>query len=205
MSNFLRYTFDVEKFPHALAYLLHRVGPSTRLRIAKLLYLADRMHLVLHGRPILGDRYVALSSGPAPSMAIDILEDLGVMSMAEVRDLQVPTDFTQKLAKLVSVDATSQNPMYRATGTPDVQRLSDTDRSVLDEIHTRFGSWTVGALIDFTHKQSAWKNTVVPREINLALCFDDEPGAKREVLEYLLETQDDRDLVDRLWLTSPSS
>ena len=39
----------------------------TRGKIAKLLFFADKRHLVQYGRPITGDWYAALQHGPLPS------------------------------------------------------------------------------------------------------------------------------------------
>ncbi len=42
-------------------------------RLFKILYFADRKHLATYGRPITGDRYVAMTKGPVPSELYDIL------------------------------------------------------------------------------------------------------------------------------------
>jgi hypothetical protein len=129
MAVMLRFPFDAEKFPHALSYLLTKAGPSTRLRIMKLVYLADRIHLVRHGRPIVGGRYVALGQGPVASLALDILEDLEAIK-GEEQGLQVDGPFVKDLERMVDVDLVEPYPQYRAKAEPDCARLSKTDREV---------------------------------------------------------------------------
>jgi hypothetical protein len=80
--------------------------------------------------------------------------------------------------------------------------FEDGSRGVIDEVVKRFGSLTAGQLSQLTHAHAAWKRIPIPGEINCALFFDDEPGANPAVLEHLQDVQDDRELVDRLWLTS---
>lgn len=205
MSDVLRFRFDVGKFPHVLAYLLANVGPSTRLRIAKLLYIADRIHLVRHGRPIVGGRYVALQQGPVPSMAVDVLEDLEAAKAEDAEPLPVHAKFSEELARLVDVDTSKRYPEYSARAAADLSQLSRSDIAVLDEVVKRFGKLTPYALRGLTHKHAAWQKTPIPEDIDYALFFEDEQGADRAVLEHLLATQDDRELVERLWLTSRRS
>jgi uncharacterized phage-associated protein len=47
----------------------------TQFGILKTLFLADRAHLNKYGRPITFDEYVAMSDGPVPSLAYDVLKE----------------------------------------------------------------------------------------------------------------------------------
>jgi uncharacterized phage-associated protein len=57
MTKRVRFQFDPEKFVDAVAYLAQACPSSTKLSICKLLYFADKEHLLRYGRPILGDHY----------------------------------------------------------------------------------------------------------------------------------------------------
>lgn len=58
-------TLDVEKAIQAVGVLLRREGKrASRLRLLKLLYIADRISLQKTGTPILGSKVVALKHGP---------------------------------------------------------------------------------------------------------------------------------------------
>src|SRR4051812_11294735 len=71
---FLR--FDPTRAIQAGAVLL-KTTPSrrmTRLRLLKLLYIADRETLQEAGRPITGDRAVAMKNGPVLSRIYDLIK-----------------------------------------------------------------------------------------------------------------------------------
>src|SRR6266849_2457700 len=72
----ITFNFKLEKLVHALAYFSKNgVRNLTKLKAAKLLYFADREHLLRHGRPILGDVYFCLPYGPVPSLALNEMSD----------------------------------------------------------------------------------------------------------------------------------
>jgi uncharacterized phage-associated protein len=70
------FVFSPIKTAQAAAFLLkqeeaHRMG---RLRLLKLLYMADRERIKLCGRPITGDRVVAMDHGPVLSRTYDLIK-----------------------------------------------------------------------------------------------------------------------------------
>lgn len=77
--------FNPEKLVHALAFF-SRAGVRclTKLKAAKLLYFADKEHLLRYGRPILGDVYYCLPYGPVPSVALNEMGD--AIEKTEVED-----------------------------------------------------------------------------------------------------------------------
>lgn len=72
----IRFVFDERKATDAAAYLLKlHGGAMSHLRLIKLLYVAERESLARYGRPIMGDRYVAMKHGPVPSGIYDLIEE----------------------------------------------------------------------------------------------------------------------------------
>jgi hypothetical protein len=68
------FQFDFEKALTALVYLASNpetVPAFDKYKAGKLLFLADKYHLVRYGRPILGDFYKAQGSGVWPDSAAD--------------------------------------------------------------------------------------------------------------------------------------
>ena len=66
---------DVEKAIQAVGVLLRREGKrASRLRLLKLLYIADRISLQKTGTPILGSKVVALKHGPVHSAVFDLIK-----------------------------------------------------------------------------------------------------------------------------------
>src|ERR1700723_3107507 len=68
----LTFEFSLDKLVQAIAYFSKSGIPDlTKLKIAKLLYFADKVHLLEHGRPIIGDVYWCMDYGPVPSFALN--------------------------------------------------------------------------------------------------------------------------------------
>src|SRR5690348_12475436 len=71
----ISFQFDPEKFFQVAGYFMTRCpGDMTRKRLLKLLYFADREHLLLYGRPIVKDYYVNMDQGPVASRAYDLIK-----------------------------------------------------------------------------------------------------------------------------------
>src|ERR1700682_5712762 len=68
----LTFQFDLEKLVQAIAYFsVNGIPGLTKLKIAKLLYFADKQHLLEFGRPIIGDVYFCMDLGPVPSLSLN--------------------------------------------------------------------------------------------------------------------------------------
>lgn len=68
------FTLDTDKAIEAVLYVAARIKNPTLHSISKVLFHADKAHLSRYGRPISGDRYVAMKHGPVPSATYDILK-----------------------------------------------------------------------------------------------------------------------------------
>ena len=58
----------------SLAYLLSKLGALDKIHLVKLMYLADKYHILNYGRTISEDNFFAFQNGPAGSKTMDILE-----------------------------------------------------------------------------------------------------------------------------------
>lgn len=125
--------WDRQRAIEAILYLANRVSEPTVLRILKLLYLADKLHLSRHGRFILRDHYVAMEFGPVASNTYDLMKQGVAQSFAVV-------------------DKRDVVPCRDA----DVMAFSRTDQECLDEIVATYGRASTERLIDVAHDQ-VWK------------------------------------------------
>ena len=117
----VRFAFDREAARAALAYLQQKLPGLTRHQAFKLLYLADLLHLERYGRPITGDKYVAMNYGPVPSNLYDFVKERS--------------------------GSGRQLPTVRA----DLEELSRSDIRVLDEIIKKFGRHSFSERTEITH------------------------------------------------------
>jgi uncharacterized phage-associated protein len=69
----LAYQFNLDKAIQAAAHIVEQLGEVDKIKLIKLIYLADREHFIATGAPITGDRQVAMPWGPVPSNTLDAI------------------------------------------------------------------------------------------------------------------------------------
>src|SRR5947209_5839301 len=70
----MRFPFNLDKAIQVVAHLLSRLGTTDKVKLMKLVYLADREHFIRHGYPITGDQPYAMPHGPVPSATLDAVD-----------------------------------------------------------------------------------------------------------------------------------
>lgn len=145
----------------ALYYILTKIKKADKIKIVKLLYLADKYHLIRYGRTITDDDYYAMSYGPVGTTVKDVLS-LDRFNMSEKG-----FKYASRLLGKIDKNNFRANPDARVT----FDTLSDTDKESLDYIIEHFGGMTSWALKDYTHKYPEWykyenlfKNNLTRRE-----------------------------------------
>jgi uncharacterized phage-associated protein len=180
MMKTLRFRFNSEKFVNAVAYLALACPSSTKLSICKLLYFADKEHLLRYGRPILGDHYYNLEHGPVPTRGLDMLRH---KASAEEQAL---------LEKYVAVIGNSVHPKRPANR----KVFSKSDLLILDEVIAKYGHLPPFELISKTHAEPPWLKSQRGCPIDYELFFKGRPEAA-EMKEIVQREQETRDLVSR--------
>jgi len=178
----IEFQFDIDKTREALAYLASK-SPSGRDKyiLCKLLFLADKYHLVRYGRTITGDRYFAMEHGPAPNRV------LGQLDMLIEEPESVPA-----LASLLKVDHAFRYPRISLARHTDFENLSESDKEALDEILTRHGSKGFPELRALTHEMVAYKKAWGARTkgsvpMDFEDFFEEDADAIAGVLEEAIE------------------
>lgn len=129
----------------AIHYLLSKVGRSDKLKIVKLIYIADKYHLLSYGRIITNDNYFAMEHGPIGSMVLDILESNDLI--LDDSEIAYATSFIEMIKPYD----------YRVKSLEcDNDTLSETDSEALDFAINKFGNMTGNALRRYTHKFPEW-------------------------------------------------
>ena len=152
------FRFDFEKAEAALVHLAshpQRVPNLDKYKVGKLLFLADKYHVVRYSRPILGDYYKALPFGPVPQTIIDVLQ--------LVIDKEPKGEFAVRLAAAIELDRSFENPHLRAKPPVNIDALSKSDLEALDLIIARHGTKTFEELMALTHHMAAYRKVDLPR------------------------------------------
>jgi uncharacterized phage-associated protein len=190
--NCISFKFDARKFTTVMAYLAGRVADLTKLRAAKLLFYIDKMHLLEHGRPVLGDLYIAMDLGPAPSISLNIMDEV----LSEHRQ-RIKLENRKVLDEFLSVSRDSAHPVFHAKKAPDLSLLSDSEKQVIEEVISAHGKKTITRLINDVHREPVWRNT--PRNTSMDYRqFFDEGQKQSEAYALMEHDQEDHDLVQFL-------
>jgi len=194
-EEIIRFRFDFNKFSDVFIYLAKNVKTLDKLKAVKLIYLMDRLHLVRYGKIITGDEYIALPYGPIPSRSLDIINILQSPEDAEFDNIGLT-----KLRSKINIDFKAVHPTFCATIESDNYYLSEAELETINEIIHEYGEKTGGELIDISHKHEAWKryeklvdSGQFPK-IDYEMFFEGNPDATIDALEYMLESQENRDI-----------
>ena len=143
----MSFKFDEEKAVASIAYLASRNLPDlSKGKICKLLFLADKHHLVRFGRPITGDRICAMKDGPVPSATLKMLNE--VLAGSGSAD--------PLLKEAVSINRTFANPHFEAREFKLGEYLSESDFEALNSVVQAYGGKTFSELRRITHDMPAY-------------------------------------------------
>ena len=117
-----------EKIAHIATYLIRKLGGRVeRLKLAKLMYLADRQSLDDRGCSMSGDQFVSIDWGPVPLSAYGFMWGRGAPSEQSTWDRLIENHKRDPYHTLRSDEA-------------DLDLLSLYDEEVLDRIVEKYGT-----------------------------------------------------------------
>lgn len=188
----LTFEFSLEKLVQAIAYFSSERVPSlTKLKIAKLLYFADKQHLLEHGKPIIGDVYWCMDYGPVPSFALN--EMSAAISGAEIPGALDASLFSRVLT--VKKFLRTQPLFEVREDAYDPRVFSESEQQALRYTKNMYGYRTAAELVDLTHLEPTW---LIPNSgrpagsrslITYDLFFEGAPDKARRYLGQLVADQ----------------
>lgn len=129
--------FDHLKSVQTIAYFVRKAGGSAeKLKLVKLLYLAERRSFAKRGRPMNFDSYFSLPHGPVVSSALNGMDHnlddpaWDALHLANKKDVTIVADVAD-------------------------DHLSRADRSILDATWHEFGGMTASQIRNWTHEHCA--------------------------------------------------
>lgn len=175
-SRKILFQYDADKAREAVLRLLHRHGGSMdKLKLIKLLFYADRAHLVRYGRPIVGGHYFAMNLGPVSSELKDNID-------STEKDDQLPFKI------IGSYNLVAKEPS-------DENWLSESDLEVLDEIYAEYNHIDSVKLGLMSHNLKAWKNNKPLQGGRKPIPYEDffEDNEDKTMLEVIMDNQEAMD------------
>jgi len=170
------FDWDFNKTPQVILRLLARNGGSMdKLKLIKMIFLADREHLVRYGRPIVGGQYYTMRLGPVSSEFKDY-----IYGKKDGFELPFGVDGYTLVAKEPAND----------------DCLSPSDREILDEVYSKFKDYSPVQLVDITHESKAYKANIPSENSRKSILYEDffEDTDDKNMLELITEEQEIRDL-----------
>jgi uncharacterized phage-associated protein len=172
----IRFNFDEAKAVETLVYIASAWPKITPFYLSKVLFIADRSHLRDFGRPVTGDAYIAMDSGPVPSRIYDMVK--GTL------------DFFGNPAAIdeaLTIDQTSRYHQVTSKRKPNTDLLSETDIAALDTAIRFCKGKSFGELSSLTHQEPAWLHAERNAEMDPELLVPDEMREEvREAAAYAL-------------------
>jgi len=182
----VKFTFDFDKALAAMVYIAGSgIQDLTKYKMCKLVFLADKYHLVRFSRTITGDRLCAMEHGPVPSETLDLLNRLIVEDRTDGR--------VMALDEHLSLDRAYQNPHLSARKQMDFEELlSQSDLTALKETVKEHGSKSFDELKALTHEMFAYKKAWSERMNNSPTIgyedlFAEDSDAINGALEDMIE------------------
>ncbi|HDH00995.1 MAG TPA: DUF4065 domain-containing protein [Nitrospirae bacterium] len=129
----------------AIYYVLKKIKKADKIKLVKLIYLADKYHLIRYGRTITNDDYYAMENGPVGTTVKDVLSFNEFMSSKALKYASSLIEETDKNKFTARPDAKN-----------DFDMLSDTDMEALDFVIDKFGKMRQWELRDYTHMYPEW-------------------------------------------------
>lgn len=178
----IEFGFKAEKTANAIAYLAYKRRGLTKKQICKLLYFADKEHLLQYGRPITGDEYHALPQGHVPSRGLNMMDGKTQWNVT-----QADIDLLRKFGHLDHWE-------FVVDHEPDSTVFSRSDLRILDEILDRLGGYTAKQLEDLSHQEPSWRKTPAADRCAFELFFEGHPESEA-ILQALTEGDEEATFV----------
>lgn len=138
---------DTSAIIESIYYLLNKVGSATKIKVIKLIYLADKYHLIRYGRTVTGDDYYAMEHGPVGSTV------LNVISFNDTSLSKNEYAYASKLFDKIDEKTLKAKPGIQLG---ELEMLSESDKEALDFVIDKFGRKTEWELRDYAHKYPEW-------------------------------------------------
>jgi uncharacterized phage-associated protein len=159
------FSIDMRKAANAVLFVASAIPEVRFHKLLKIIYFADLKHLAMYGRPITGDRYVAMKDGPVASWIYDLLK----------------RNRGKEWWDTFEVTWLMKNVMPKTV--PDLDCFSDSDIECLQESITENKGLGFGELARKSHGY-AWQATRRHGEISLAN-IEKQLGLSEPMIKYI--------------------
>ncbi len=169
-------TFDVNinKTIETIVWLAKQKPGIDIYHVAKVLYFADKKHLNRYARPISGDTYIKMKDGPAPSLALDIINTNCLRFSQDVLDVIA-----------TSIETTGRYKNNYALRDPDMRYFSESDLECLQESFNENGHKSFDELRNATHDEPCYVQSEKNCSVDYLLMVDDDNPLGDDIKDHI--------------------
>jgi uncharacterized phage-associated protein len=154
----IKFTLNERKALQAAGRLITQAGGEMNyLALMKLLYLIDREALIRFGRPITGDKVVAMKHGPVLGRIYDLVSH---------KKQRLPTSDWHKFIPRPGAYVCT----LRFAGVPDSSALSEAETALIDDVLAAHRGKSEWELVEFTCSLPEWRD---PKTTSVPIAFED--------------------------------
>jgi len=171
----------IKKLKALILYFCSNTDPKFlgKVKLMKLFYYTDFMHVKRYGAPITYDTYVHLEHGPIPS---------AIMNLVDSAEYDIDSS---ELADTISIDKPENIRMCRILGQrkfsdADAKLFSKAELETLKKVCIRFGDKNTKYIEDASHNEAPYSKTDLLETIPYSLASkDDDCQVSEEAIELL--------------------
>lgn len=185
--------YDIEKLIDILVILAKGSQELTKLRINKLLYFIDKYHLWKYGRFVLNDKYYRLPLGPIPSRTFNLIDNFfepRIVFRGRKIDKNPLEEYFEASKNRSGYDT------LKLKKEVNFGSLSDSEIEIIDYVLKTYGRQSTGQLVNISHRERTWRDTVQPNEIDYELFLDGMPEDKKEMIKVLMKSDAESDFLN---------
>ena len=152
-----------------------------KVKLMKLFYFLDFMHLKKYGSPVTHDTYINLEHGPIPSFIKNLIDNA-------TDDIE-----RSELSDTIIIEKPSGIEMYRFLPQrkfreKDRKLFSENELETLKKVCVRFGNKSTKFVEDTSHKEAPWAKTKFLDKISYAIAAKDpDCEVPEEEIRLLIE------------------
>ena len=147
-----------------------------KVKLMKLIYFLDFMHLKTYGTPVTYDTYINLEHGPIPSFIKNLVDNA-----ADDIDSSILSD-------TIAFERPAGTKMFRvlpkrSLTEKDEKLFTETELDILQKVCIKYGNKNTQYVEDASHKEAPWKKPSQLQPISYTLAADDPDckGSREEI------------------------
>ena len=177
MSSHVSFHISHDKAIEAIVWLAKNKPGIDIYHVSKILFYADKLHLNQYGRPILGDTYIKMPYGPAPSTVLDLIKG---------QEYLLSPNQLEEMARAVTVTEDNFSSIT-AKREPELDYFSVSDLKCLQASFDENSDLSFDDLFKATHNEKCYQKSNDGQPIDYALIIDDDNPNREGLLEHIEE------------------